>query len=54
MTNSPDAFKNRCFNANRTLQPCIGYFIDRIETEAFASIVTVYRAPRDDEASVLR
>jgi hypothetical protein len=27
---TPDAFKNRCANASRTLQSCLGYFIERI------------------------
>lgn len=27
---APDAFKNRCLNASRTLQSCVGYFIQRI------------------------
>lgn len=27
---APDAFKNRCVNVSRTLQSCVGYFIDRI------------------------
>lgn len=30
MTEPPDEFKNRCFNANRTLQACVSYFIERI------------------------
>lgn len=30
MVESADRFKNRCFNANRTLQSCVGYFIERI------------------------
>ncbi|MER7694413.1 MULTISPECIES: hypothetical protein [Streptomyces] len=30
MAESPDRFENRCFNTNRSLQSCVGYFIDRI------------------------
>ena len=30
MDESPDRFKNRCFNANRALQSCVNYFIERI------------------------
>lgn len=30
MDESLDRFKNRCFNANRALQSCVNYFIERI------------------------
>jgi hypothetical protein len=30
VSESPDRFKYRCLNANRALQSCVGYFIQRI------------------------
>lgn len=41
---APDAFKNRCVNASRTLQSCIGYFIERI---------TLDESHADDKESTL-